>query len=171
MKLLIGAALIFAGLVALGALFSMSLRRGIPNARTLVRTRHIARKRFMTPVELEMLKHLESAFPQYRVHAQVAMGALLRVTSGLDRRDWFAVRNLFSQKIIDYVLQDRVSGEVVALVELDDYTHDPIKDVVRDELTAAGGYKTIRFPATLRPELTSVGAIVSQGLACFEPQP
>lgn len=171
MKLLIGAALVFAGLVALGALFSMSLRRGIPNTRSLVRTRHIARKRFMTPVELEMLKHLESAFPQYRVHAQVAMGALLRVAPELDRRDWFTVRNLFSQKIVDYVLQDRISGEVVALVELYDHTHDQLKDVGCDELTAAGGYKTIRFPAKLRPETNSVGTIVSKGLACLEPQP
>lgn len=164
MKELIGIALLLVGLSAIVAVFLVG--------RTIMPPRRldIARKRFLTPVELEMLNHLERAFPQYRVHAQVSMGALLRAAPGLDRSAMFAARGRFSQKIVDYVLQDRLSGEVVALVELDDRTHSVAKDVLRDELTAAGGYHTIRFPAKLRPDFSSVRGVVADGLAAIEAQ-
>lgn len=164
MKSLVGLVLILVGLAAIAA-YVMIGSNAKPRRRL-----DVARKRFLSPVEIEMLANLDRAFPQYRVHAQVSMGALLHAAPGLDRSAMFAARGRFSQKIVDYVLQDRVSGEVVALVELDDHTHSIAKDVLRDELTAAGGYHTIRFPAKLRPDFSSVRGIVADGLAAIEAQ-
>lgn len=104
-------------------------------------------KPLMTAREREAIRHLERAVPQARVHAQVSMGALLRVRRGISRKEHMATRGRFSQKIVDFVLEDRASGKVLALVELDDRSHNADKDARRDEITGAGGYLTIRLPA------------------------
>ena len=72
---------------------------------------------------------------------------------------------LYSQKIVDYVLQDRRSGEIVALVELDDFTHRHRRDHARDVLTDIAGYRTIRLSAARRPTLASVRVAITQALA------
>ena len=125
----------------------------------------VRRKQFLTRVEQETLRHLEYAFPQFRVHCQVSMGALLSPERWLGRNDALWTHRLYSQKIVDYVLQDRRSGEIVALVELDDATHRHRRDHARDVLTDIAGYRTIRLEAARRPTLASVRETVSLGLA------
>jgi hypothetical protein len=124
----------------------------------------VRRKQFLTRVEQETLRHLETAFPQFRVHCQVSMGALLSPERWLGRNDALWTHRLYSQKIVDYVLQDRRTGEVIALVELDDATHRHRRDHARDVLTDTAGYRTIRLAALRRPTLASVRETVSLGL-------
>ena len=93
-------------------------------------------KRFMTDRELAMLAAIERVLPAHRIHAQVAMGALLQVPRRLGRRASYADRNSFSQKIVDFVVQDRNSGAIVALIEIDDYSHNVARDAKRDAMTA-----------------------------------
>jgi len=104
-------------------------------------------RRLMTERERRVIAMIEAAAPGCRVHAQVAMGALMDARKGLDRKRRRSIRNRFDRKIVDYVLEDRASGDVVAIVELDDRTHNAAKDEARDRLTAAAGYITIRLPA------------------------
>ena len=59
----------------------------------------------MTGREEAMLIVLEEIFPMYRFHAQVAMGALLK---------------------------DPTTGRVVALIEVDDGSHNAARDRIRD---------------------------------------
>lgn len=125
----------------------------------------IRRKRFLTRVEQDTLGYLETAFPQFRVHCQVSMGALISPERFLNRNDARWTHRLYAQKIIDYVLQDRRSGEVIALVELDDATHMRRRDHARDALTDAAGYRTIRLPASHRPTLQSVHEAIFHALA------
>ena len=47
----------------------------------------VRRKEFLTGVEQETLRHLECAFPQFRGHCQVSMGALLSPERWLGRND------------------------------------------------------------------------------------
>ena len=54
--------------------------------------------------------------------------------------------NTFSQKIVDFVIEDRASGAILALVELDDRSHNAFRDRLRDAMTASAGYRTIRLP-------------------------
>lgn len=93
-------------------------------------------KPFLTRREAAMLRALEQVLPMYRIHAQVAMGALLKAPAGLGRRASFADRNSFSQKIVDFVIHDPTTGKVIALVEVDDYSHDIARDRKRDAMTA-----------------------------------
>lgn len=102
-------------------------------------------KTLLTPPEREMLELLEAALPECRIYPQVAMGALLAPTTGLSRESHSRVRNRFSQKIVDFVAEDRDTGAVIALIELDDRTHSLARDRDRDEMTREAGYRTVRF--------------------------
>jgi very-short-patch-repair endonuclease len=84
------------------------------------------------------------------------MGALLRAPRRDGRKASAADRNSFSQKIVDFVVQDRLSGSVVALVEVDDSSHVARRDRERDAMTQRAGYTTIRIPARAKPALPDV---------------
>ena len=166
-KPLIAALCLAAGLALIWATVIVALG-GIPALERLVGQGvrpKVRRKQFLTRVEQETLRHHESAFPQFRVHCQVSMGALLSPERLLGRNDALWTHRLYSQKIVDYVLQDRRSGEIVALVELDDFTHRHRRDHARDVLTDIAGYRTIRLSAARRPTLASVRVAITQALA------
>lgn len=120
-----------------------------------------ARRRFLSPRELRVLPMLEAALPRHRIMAQVAMGALLQAA---ETSSWQAkfTRYRFAQKIVDFVIVSRETGEVLALVELDDHTHDFFKDRQRDAMTAAAGYRTIRIPGRPHPTFASVRDAVAE---------
>lgn len=118
----------------------------------------------MTRIERETIAYIEAALPEARVHAQVSLGALLRPVPGLGGRDATSVRNRFLQKRADYVLEDRRTGRIIALVELDDRTHDARRDAARDRMTAAAGYLTIRLPAGERPSMAGVAERIRAAL-------
>lgn len=122
-------------------------------------------RRLMTAREREVIAMIEAAVPHCRVHAQVAMGALLDCRPGLSRAERTAVRNRFDRKVVDFVLEDRSLGDVLALVELDDRTHSDAKDRARDGITAAAGYRTVRLPARRRPDAASVRAQIVAALS------
>ena len=120
----------------------------------------IRAKRLITAAERQFLETLEQALPDCRVYVQVAMGALLDPVKGLEPRERLRVRGRFAQKIIDYVIEDRKSGEVVALVELDDRTHRADRDQARDAMTAEAGFRTIRFHRDRWPTPETVRAAI-----------
>ncbi len=107
----------------------------------------LERKPLMTKREFEFFQRLKSVLPGHDVHCQVSMGALLRPARGLNKAQFWKSRNAISQKIIDFAIGDRSTGEVLALIELDDRSHNYAKDAFRDAMLAEGGYRVIRFPA------------------------
>lgn len=107
----------------------------------------LQRKPLMTKREFEFFRRLKSALPDHDIHCQVSMGALLRPCRGLSKAQFWKSRNAISQKIIDFTISDRTTSEVVALIELDDRSHNYPKDAFRDAMLAEGGYRVIRFPA------------------------
>lgn len=128
------------------------------------RTPPLEKKPLMTRRERAVAQIIERSFPRLRVHCQVSMGALLQPKRNLSARDQETWRWKYSQKIVDYVLEDRGTGEVVALVELDDWSHEARRDAARDRLTRAAGYLTVRLPADERPTSTSVQQRIGQAL-------
>jgi very-short-patch-repair endonuclease len=107
----------------------------------------VVARRLMTEREREVINLIEDAVPHCRVHSQVAMAALIDAKKGLSRKERVAVRNRFDRKIVDFVLEDKASGDVLALIELDDRSHNAAKDRRRDEITKAAGYRTVRLGA------------------------
>ncbi|MDB5960065.1 MAG: hypothetical protein JWP59_1359 [Massilia sp.] len=108
---------------------------------------------FMSANEMEFLGRLEAAVPELRFHAQVAMGALLdpAMEKQGNSRAWQQARNMFSQKIVDYVAQRRDNGKIVAVIELDDRTHKADKDARRDAMLQQAGLRTVRWQSKAKP--------------------
>ena len=126
-------------------------------------------KPFLTPNELEFLGRLEAAVPEYRFHAQAAMGALLDpAVSRKDAKEFFRVRGMISQKIVDFVAQSRRDGSVKAIIELDDRTHDSEKDARRDAMLASAGFQTIRWNSKTKPDIAAIRARLLPGAGPIE---
>lgn len=116
-------------------------------------------KPLLTPNELEFLTRLEAAAPELRFFPQVAMGALLDpAVPRSDRRAYYRLRGMFSQKIVDFVAQRRADGQVVAIIELDDRTHDSGKDARRDGMLHSAGYRTVRWNSKAKPDAAAIRA-------------
>lgn len=107
-----------------------------------------------------MLAQIERILPAYRIHAQVAMGAILMAPSRPRRCPVHSDRNAFAQKVIDFVVEDSATGRVVALIEVDGRSHASDKDRARDAMTGAAGYRTLRIPAGTKLTFNDVPQIV-----------
>lgn len=118
-------------------------------------------KPFLTKREAAMLIALERALPHCRIHAQVAMGALLKAPTNPLRKSRHSDRNAFSQKIVDFVAQDRTTGAILALIEVDDYSHNAARDRARDAMTDHAGYRTVRIARSVQPRFEEVHQAVS----------
>ena len=149
------------GLFILILVLALALLLALPRAQVT----QVVAKPLLTAREREALLELERAFPQFRIYPQVAMGALVQVQRGLSRSAGTAIRNRFDRKIVDFVLEDRSTGEVYALVELDDRTHEVADDRRRDALTQAAGYRTFRLPAGRNIEIQALRAALSDPFA------
>lgn len=108
-------------------------------------TPELERKALLTKPELRFWAVLRSALPGHLIAPQVAMGALLRPRADRYSKGFLAMRGHFSQKIVDFAVIDPGSGEVLAIVELDDASHDRARDEARDAMLAQGDYPVIRF--------------------------
>ncbi|EPR11309.1 hypothetical protein M527_04305 [Sphingobium indicum IP26] len=123
-------------------------------------------KPFMTRREQAVRSALEQILPMYRIHAQVALGALLAALLAAPRRPGRkpspADRNAFSQKIVDFVIEDPTTGKVVALIEVDDHSHSRARDRLRDAMTSAAGYCTFRIAASVRPTIAAIREVIGR---------
>ena len=105
-----------------------------PRPLQLGRTRSV-----LTVNEQGMYFCLVDALPKAIVLVQVAHSALLTAKG-------YAARNTFDRKRADFVLCDR-AFQVLAVVELDDSSHDKSgdKDRARDAALAGVGYRVVRY--------------------------
>lgn len=115
-------------------------------------------KALLTANELEFLARLEAAVPELRICPQVAMGAVLdpAVSRKQDPKRFFKLRGAFAQKMIDFVAMDRQTGAIVAIIELDDRTHNEDKDAKRDAMLKSAGYKTVRWQSKAKPDAATI---------------
>lgn len=129
-------------------------------------------KPLLTAKELEFLLRLEAAVPELRFCPQVAMGALLEpAVSRKDRKVYYRLRGAFSQKIVDFVAQERSTGTVVAVIELDDRTHDSAKDAARDAMLGSAGYRVVRWHSKNKPDATAMRATLLPSAPAATPVP
>jgi very-short-patch-repair endonuclease len=127
-------------------------------------------KAFLTANELEFLGRLETAAPELRFHAQVSMGALLDpAVSRKDGKAFFRLRGMFAQKIVDFVAQSRKDGSIVAIIELDDRTHNGEKDVKRDAMLTCAGYRIVRWHSKTKPAISAIRAELISPLPLIKP--
>jgi len=125
----------------------------------------IQRKALLTPNETEFFQRLQRALPSYHVFPQVSFAALLTDDGRLSRNARWSVRAKFDRKIADFVICERRSLQVVALIELDDRTHSSSSVRKRDAITKAAGYQTIRFQSKQKPTEAEIAALFQHAQA------
>ena len=118
-------------------------------------------KPLLTPNELEFYGRLTAALPDYLILAQVSMGALVDISTDVPEKYRVRLREMFNRKIVDYVVCSR-NMRVIALVELDDRTHDATRDQLRDTLTYRAGYPTLRYESKRKPSLETLASDVAK---------
>ncbi len=143
---------------ALALLAALRLRAtGIGYRRGAFRSRPL-----MTDNELEFFARLEAALPDFKVFSQVAMSGVLDVTLPPNHPAYWRARSAFDRKRIDYVVCTRSGKRLIAVVELDDRSHDSKhrQDAERDAMLAGAGIRTVRFPSHPRPGPKEIRAAV-----------
>jgi hypothetical protein len=108
-------------------------------------------KPLLTANEIEFYGRLQTALPDFHIFPQVAFRAILRPGSGGDSPRYAAESGRIGAKHCDFLICERQSFAIIAIIELDDRSHDPDKDARRDAMTAAAGYPTLRYESRRRP--------------------
>ena len=118
----------------------------------LVRSRkpRYRRQPVMTANEREFYGRLVAACPDCQIWPQVPILALVRPDAKEGSRAFWAGFKRISNTRVDWVIvRDR---EVLAIVELDDRSHDSRKDAQRDRILKSCGYRVVRFSSSRRPD-------------------
>lgn len=131
------------------------------NAASGVSGRRYTSSPLLTPNELEFYHRLKRALPGFDILAQVAMGALLSPAVPRTSRDYLRIRGTFAQKFVDFVICDPKTLAVIALVELDDRTHNAGKDAQRDAMLKEAGYHVVRWQSRNKPLEPDIRAAIS----------
>jgi hypothetical protein len=139
-------------------------------AAVILRTRkpwlaRIRSKPLLTGNETEFFHRLQRALPAYQVFPQVAFAAILTDDGKLSSSARWSVRARFDRKIADFVICERGSLKIVALIELDDRTHNASGDRQRDAITKAAGYRTFRFESKRKPSEKEITALFEHAQA------
>jgi hypothetical protein len=152
---LLNSALVLAGIVALlvfGALVFLK-GTGAPGLRG------IKSKPLLTKNEEVFFRTLQRALPGHLIFPQVAFAAFITHDSNLSSKARFALRAKFNRKIADFIICERDTLQVTALIELDDRTHTAQTDRERDALTSAAGFRTYRFQSKQKPTEAEIAAL------------
>jgi very-short-patch-repair endonuclease len=124
----------------------------------LVRTE---RKPLMTANEAKFFGQLRKALAACHVFPQVSFAAFMTDEEVLPGKARWKVRARVDRKIADFLIFDRNTLKVPAIVELDDRTNRAQANRQRDALAKAAGYITIRFPSKPRPTVAEIAARLS----------
>lgn len=103
----------------------------------------------MTANAREFYWRLLTAFPGCQILPQVPILALLRPDLKEGSRAFRRAFRMISNARVDWVVVENL--EVLAIIELDDRTHDARTDAKRDQILVSCGYWVVRFDTKHRP--------------------
>ena len=108
---------------------------------------------FMTNSEVRFFARLQEAMPEHFIFAQVQLSRLIQSTDLDDAAFWF---NRICRMSADYVLVDRNAQTIIAVIELDDWTHDKPErqraDQKKTKAIESAGLPLIRFDGRRMPD-------------------
>ena len=97
------------------------------------------------------------------------MSALIAPTA--TGNGWQADFGRIARKRVDWALCAKRDLALIAIVELDDRTHDAEADAARDALIGSAGIRTLRFESSRKPTQQEIRALVAPllaGKACLK---
>ena len=122
-------------------------------------------KALFTPAERSFYGVLKQAVgDQYDILGKVRVADVLTPKRGMNRSDWQRAFNKISAKHFDFVLCDKASLAVQAVIELDDSSHNKASRIERDEFVnkaaEGAGLRIIRFPAKATYTIQAIQDVV-----------
>ena len=123
--------------------------------------KYVLNKTLFTPAERSFLGVLDLAVAdQYRIFGKVRVADILLPSKGLSKSHWQIAFNKVSAKHFDFVLCNKQTLEVIAVIELDDKSHQKAKLQHRDSLIASAcataGLPLVRFVAKSSYQVTEI---------------
>lgn len=115
-----------------------------------VRRVRYRRTSVMTANEREFYQRLLQALPDCAIWPQVPLLALVRPDAREGSRTFWVAFKQISNARVDWVIARDL--EVIALIELDDRSHDAKRDAKRDQILKSCGYRVLRFQSKKRPD-------------------
>jgi hypothetical protein len=107
------------------------------------------RHTIMTDNKRGFYGRLLAACPDCQIWPQVPILALVRPDAKEGSRAfWTAFRRISNTRVDWAIVRDM---DVLAIVELDDRSHDARKDAERDRILRSCGYRVVRFNSSRRP--------------------
>lgn len=113
----------------------------------------IVAKPILTQNELEFYGRLRQALPDFAILTQVSMSAFLKPAGAANSKSYYRARGRFAQKYSDFLICDPDTLSIHVVIELDDRTHDDVKDEARDRMLAEAGIETLRFASRNKPSV------------------
>ncbi len=104
----------------------------------------------MTANEREFYQRLLTALPDCEIWPQVPLLALVRPDAREGSRTFWVAFKQISNARVDWVIARDM--EVIAIIELDDRSHDAKRDAKRDQILKSCGYRVLRFQSGKRPD-------------------
>lgn len=117
-------------------------------------------KPLMHEEEIEIYNWLVRALPEFHIHPQVAMAAIVDVDAK-DNETKRTMRNRIAQKYIDFVVARKDDHQVVGVVEYDGRYHNAEADQRRDARLLEAGYAVVRIAARPKPTYAEVARVVT----------
>lgn len=124
---------------------------------------HLQPATFLSGNEVEFFNRLGRALPTCHVFPQVSFSALLRVKDGRAGKEFYAVFDQYCKLRADYVICDKATLAIKAVIELDDVSHrgKEDKDAQRDRMLQEVGYKVVRFDSRNKPTEAQIAEALS----------
>jgi len=128
---------------------------------------HVRPKPLLTDNELEFFNRLTRALPRYYIFPQVSLGAIMDANPDLSAKQRWIIRSHFDRKIADFIICEPRTLKVIAIIELDDRTHDPQRDRERDDITQAAGIRTLRYSSREKPSVAEIAKTFKRAYAAL----
>ncbi|MFL6463493.1 MAG: DUF2726 domain-containing protein [Bryobacteraceae bacterium] len=128
---------------------------------------HIRSKPLLTDNELEFFNRLTRALPRYYIFPQVSLGAIMDANPDLPAKQRWIIRSHFDRKIADFIICEPRTLKVLAIIELDDRTHDTKRDRERDAITQAAGIRTLRYSSREKPSIAEIAKTFKRAYAAI----
>jgi len=122
---------------------------------------YVIRKTLFSPAERSFFGILKQSLSEhYEIFGKVRIADVLLLKKGLDGISWRISLSKITSKHFDYVLCDKRTLQILAVIELDDKTHHQLKTIERDifvqDICKNSGLPLIRFAVKSEYHIQSV---------------
>lgn len=116
-------------------------------------------RRPLSEPEQQLFWKLRSALPDHVVLPQVSFSRFL-YAKGATNNENFRKLARAKQKVADFLVCDKTFF-IIAVVELDDSSHNPTKDATRDAILKEAGLRVVRWKVNTMPTENEIRSILT----------